>query len=359
MPPIPIKPDAEGVEAKHMTNTVRAVLVGCGSISGSWIRPAKTMPELEIVGLVDIVEEQARNRAVKFDLPDAAIGTDLGDMLAATRPEVVFDCTVPAAHEAVTLQALAAGCHVLGEKPMADSMASARRMVAAAQASGKLYAVIQNRRYAPEIRKLRQMVASGKLGPLTTINSDFYLAPHFGGFRDEMQHVLLLDMASHTFDMARFITGADPVAVHCHEWNPAGSWYAHGASAVAIFEMTGGLVYTYRGSWCADGLPTSWEGEWRVVGRQGTAKWDGAQSVGGQVVAKTEAFFSEYDQVEAPADIDPRLTDGHGALIREFIHCVQTGGTPGTICTDNIKSLAMVFGAIESAEQGRPVTITI
>jgi predicted dehydrogenase len=147
--------------------------------------------------------------------------------------------------------------------------------------------------------------------------------------------------------------------VHCHEWNPGGSWYAHGASAAAIFEMTDGLVYTYRGSWCADGLPTSWEGEWRVIGRQGTAKWDGAQSVGGQVVAKTEAFLSEYDNVEAPADIDPSLTDGHGALIREFLHCVRTGGMPGTICTDNIKSLAMVFGAIESAKQGRPVTITI
>src|SRR5690349_17235051 len=109
-----------------MNNPVRAVLVGCGSISGSWIRPAKNMPELEIVGLVDIVEEQARKRVVKFDLPNAAVGTDLGEMLAATRPDVVFDCTVPAAHEAVTLQALAAGCHVLGEKPLADSMASAR-----------------------------------------------------------------------------------------------------------------------------------------------------------------------------------------------------------------------------------------
>jgi hypothetical protein len=41
------------------------------------------------------------------------------------------------------------------------------------------------------------------------------------------------------------------------------------------------------------------------------------------------------------------------------VQCVRDGTTPGTICTDNIKSLAMVFSAIESAEQGRPVTIEI
>jgi hypothetical protein len=44
-------------------------------------------------------------------------------------------------------------------------------------------------------------------------------------------------------------------------------------------------------------------------------------------------------------------------LIKEFVRCVQTGGTPETICTDNIKSLAMVFGAIESAESRMPVEI--
>ena len=45
------------------------------------------------------------------------------------------------------------------------------------------------------------------------------------------------------------MTGADALAVTCHEFNPAWSWYRHGAGASAIFEMTGGLVFTYRGCW--------------------------------------------------------------------------------------------------------------
>ena len=48
---------------------------------------------------------------------------------------------------------------------------------------------------------------------------------------------------------------------------------------------------------------------------------------------------------------------GHGGVIRDFVRCVQTGATPETVCTDNIQSLAMVFGAIESAETGQRISI--
>src|SRR5207249_5593535 len=129
-----------------------------------------------------------------------------------------FDCTLPKAHKRVTLTALKHGCHVLGEKPMAENMRDAREMVAAAQRANRLYAVTTQRRYMPQIRAVRKLVESGKLGRLTTLNSDFYIGAHFGGFRDHMPHVLLVDMAIHHFDMARFISGADPVAVYCREW---------------------------------------------------------------------------------------------------------------------------------------------
>ena len=48
---------------------------------------------------------------------------------------------------------------------------------------------------------------------------------------------------------------------------------------------------------------------------------------------------------------------GHEGLIRDFVDCLRTGRTPETICTNNIKSLAMVFGAIESAMTRRVVDL--
>ena len=340
-----------------MPEPLTAVLVGCGGISRTWLRTLVTLDDVRLVALVDLDRDVAEARAEEFALEDVEIRTDLVGTLDEHRPDIVFDCTVPPAHHGVTLSALERGCHVLGEKPLAESLDHAREMVGAAEASGRLYAVMQNRRYDPNIRRLRAFMASGTLGRITTVNCDFYIGAHFGGFRDHMPHVLLVDMAIHTFDAARFLMGADPQAVYCHEWNPPGSWYDRDASAVAVFEMSEGIVYTYRGSWCAEGLNTSWESHWHVIGERGSVTWDGADGYRAQVVAGEGGFFSDWEDVDVPPFAEPGKVGGHDGAIREFVASVRTGQIPETICTDNIKSLAMVFGAVESAETGRRVQV--
>jgi predicted dehydrogenase len=340
-----------------MGNKVKAVLVGCGGISRTWLRGIAAIDGLELVGLVDIVREAAEQRADEFALTDVSIDSDLESMLHKKRPDVVFNCTIPEAHLDVTLTALNHGCHVLGEKPLADSMEHAREMVAAAGQANKLLAIIQNRRFDPNIRRLSRFLRGGTIGELTMLNSDFYIGAHFGGFRDHMEHVLLLDMAIHTFDAARLIAGADPVAVYCKEWNPAGSWYDHDASAVVIYQMDNGLVYTYRGSWCAEGVNTTWECDWRVIGQKGSVTWDGAEGFTAQVVSKTGGFFSEMADLQMPPLNPEDKIGAHGGQIADFVDCVRTGRIPETICTDNIKSLAMVFAAIESAQRNQEIAV--
>jgi predicted dehydrogenase len=339
-----------------MQQPLSVVLAGCGAISRAWLKAIQEMPDVKMVGFVDLYPQTAQERAAEFGWTDVASGSDLAAMLDATHPDCVFDCTVPESHVNVTLTALQHGCHVLGEKPLADSMENARRSVAAAEAAGKIYAVIQNRRYDPNLLRLCDFLASGAIGEVTTVDADFYIGAHFGGFRDHMRHVLLLDMAIHTFDAARKIAGADPLAVYCHEWNPTASWYDQDASAVAIFEMSGGLVFTYRGSWCSEGLNTTWESEWRIIGTKGSVRWNGADGFQAQVVAETGGFFSKWDDLVLPPPPEGVVT-GHAGVIRDFVDCVRTGGTPQTVASDNIKSLAMVFGAIASAEQQQRVSM--
>ena len=340
----------------HSIPKIRTVLVGCGSMSGIWLEATLALEQVEIVGLVDVVEAAARQKATQYGLEQATIGTDLQVVLQQTAPDAVFNCTIPEAHYDVTMLSLAHGCHVLSEKPLADSMARAHEMVAAAQKANKIFAVIQNRRYDPAIRRMTHFLASRTVGSLTTINSDFYIGAHFGGFRDSMPHVLLLDMAIHSFDAARLLTGADAVSVYCREWNPQGSWYEHDASAIAIFEMSNGIVYTYRGSWCAEGLPTSWECDWRFVAQKGSAVWDGGEHTRIQVVKETGGFISSYNDLSLPP-YEASNIGGHAGIIQEFFTCIQNGTQPETRADDNIKSLAMVFGAIESAEKGQKVRI--
>jgi predicted dehydrogenase len=151
-----------------------------------------------------------------------------------------------------------------------------------------------------------------------------------------MAQPLLVDMAIHAFDAARFLLAADPVSVSCRTWNPSWSWYAGDACAAAVFEMTGGARYVYHGSWCSPGAETSWNGEWRVSAERGTARWDGDNHPDGPAV-------------EAPSGIA-------GAL-RVFVEALESGVTPMGEVHGNVLSLAMVEAAVDSAARDRPVLI--
>jgi predicted dehydrogenase len=285
---------------------LRGVVVGAGYLGPFWARELVESPETELVGWVDLDAARVRAAAEAARLDGLPTGDSLGRMLADQEPDFVVNVTAPGAHHPVTLAALGHGAAVLSEKPMATSLAEAREMVAAAEAAGRLLMISQNRRYMPELRAFRENVR--ELGTLSSIGCEFFrhhkedAAEFLLGFPQP----LLLDMAIHLFDAARAITGADPVSVYCESYNPPWSWYAGPAAAVAVFEMTGALRFSFTGNWAAPGNATSWTGAWRVVGEHGTATWDGEEA-------------------------DPRPPDrflGLEGALADFVDALRTGAAP-------------------------------
>jgi len=333
----------------------KAVVVGAGGISGAWFVPL-IYEKIDIAAVVDVRLDAAKKCCEYYDL-DCETSTDLKSTLKRTQPDFVVDLTVPEAHASVTCTALRAGCHVIGEKPMASSMAEARRMVRTAEQTGKLYMVSQSRRWERKHESIRRAIARAKLGHLTTANCDFYIGAHFSGFRAKMPSPLILDMAIHHFDLARLMTAKDPVAVYAMEFNPKGSWYKGDAAASCVFEMTDGVVFTYRGSWCAEGCSTSWHGDWRLVGERGTIVYERDEPPRGETVASKGGWQRGMKPLTLPK---PALeySGMHGAL-REMLTFLRTGKKPQTECHDNIKSLAMVFAAIESARKRRRIPVRV
>lgn len=334
----------------------KAVLVGAGVMGRNWARNIMGCDGAELAGWVDIRPGSAGSAADELGVGLGYVGESLEEALGTVRPDFVVDVTVPEAHHGVTLTALRAGVAVLGEKPMASTMEDAREMVAASEKFNCLYMVSQSRRYDAGLHAFRRLI-EGHTGGVGILNADFYLGPHFGGFRDEMASPLLLDMAIHSFDQARYLSGADPVSVYCEEFNPPWSWYGGNACATALFEMSGGLRFTYRGSWCAEGRSTSWECDWRAVGPRGSATWDGAALPVADVVTVGGGFMSETDT--RTAELEEGLALGIAGSLRDFLKALQDGGTPMGECHDNIKSLAMVFAAVESANTGQRVPVRV
>jgi predicted dehydrogenase len=334
----------------------RIVVAGCGKMANTWVEYAMSRVDAEIVALVDIKQDNARALAAHHGL-DSKIYSDVSEAIRASDANLVFNTTLPAAHPEIVIKSLRLGCNVLGEKPMANSIEEAEEMVKAAEESGCTYAVMQNRRYNKNIRALKELLTQDTIGKPTFTCADFFLGPHFGGFRDLMEHPLILDMSIHTFDQARFITGADAVSVYCHEFNPSGSWYHGDAAAACVFEMSDGSVFSYRGSWCAEGAPTSWESLWRITGAKGTAIWDGLNLPYCEipVPSKENKFLNDNKQIEGKPLWQGR--EGHFGCLDEMFSALLEDRRPETDCTDNIKSMKMVFASLESAEKQQKINI--
>ncbi|WP_409343051.1 Gfo/Idh/MocA family protein [Paenibacillus sp. MBLB4367] len=336
--------------------TNKIVIVGCGNMSHAWVKTALARQDAEIVALVDIKEESAKRLSEAFSL-DVPFFTDVQEAIRGTNATLVFDVSIPEARKQIVTASLEAGCDVFSEKPMAVSLGDARELAAAAERSDRTYAVMQNRRYTKGIRALKGLLAEGTIGQPGMVCADFFLGPHFGGFRDAMASPLLLDMAIHTFDQARFLIGSDPVSVYCAEFNPAGSWYQGSAAAVCLFEFADGSVFSYRGSWCAEGAPTSWEAAWRITGSGGTAMWDGSAPPYAEIPVSggQSSLIRETRRTEAPLSWPGEV--GHAGCLEEMFAARQAGRRAETDCTDNLKSIAMVFGALESSAKGVKVSL--
>ncbi|AOX44901.1 Gfo/Idh/MocA family protein [Microbacterium sp. BH-3-3-3] len=329
------------------TGPLRVVLVGAGAMGRMWMQTIDASPDAELVGVVDLDTDFAATSLTLAGLDATAyvIGTNVTEVAARTQAQAVINVTVPGAHLSVGTEALNAGLAVLSEKPVAPTVRDALKLAEVARESGQLLMVSQSRRYLGGLSRLREHV--NQLGEIGFASTQFFRAPHFGGFREEMDHVLLVDMAIHAFDAARFVLDQDPVAVYCRESNPGWSWFADGAAATAIFEMSGGATYTYTGSWCSDGFETSWNGAWRISGAQGTALWSGE---GDPTVEFADGVALE------PVQVDDGPEEIAGALA-EFVSALRTGAWPSGEVHSNILSLAMVEAATRSAELSRRVTI--
>ena len=322
---------------------IRTLVVGAGGMGRGWIATIGASPDAELVGVVDI--DTARAAEAVASSPVQVFADVAGALAAGLEPDLLVDVTVPEAHHPVTLAALRAGVPVLGEKPAAATLAQAVQLAAAADLAGIPFVVSQNRRFEPHAQSARAAVQL--IGKPGLVDVSFTKAPHFGGFREEMDHVLLLDMSIHHFDYLRHALADDPVVeVYCDEFNPSWSWFAHGAATTVLFRFASGGRASYTASWCSPGAETSWNGQWRFSGPAGTVVWDGDH-------APTVDVPTAPD-ITAPIVGGPT---GLAASLAAMIEHLRGGPVPSTTVRDNVLSLALVFAAIESAELHRPVSV--
>ena len=147
--------------------TVKVGIIGCGGIANGKHMPSlKKVPGCEMVAFCDIVKERAEKAAKDFGTPDAKVYTDYKELLADKSIDVVHVCTPNRSHSFITVDALESGKHVMCEKPMAINSAEAKKMVDAAERTGKLLSIGYQSRFRQDSEYLKAEAESGTFGDI-------------------------------------------------------------------------------------------------------------------------------------------------------------------------------------------------
>jgi predicted dehydrogenase len=142
-------------------NPLRVGIVGAGVISGQYSTSLAKLPQLRVTAVADLDTTRAEALAVQHE---GARATSLPELLAADDVDVVLNLTLPRTHADVALQALAAGKHVYGEKPLAMTVAEGREVVKAAAAAGLRVGCAPDTVLGTGVQTARALVDAGEIG---------------------------------------------------------------------------------------------------------------------------------------------------------------------------------------------------
>ena len=334
---------------------LRLIQVGMGGWGRDWARMLAREGELaQTVAWVDVQPSMLHQLQRDLGLgADRCFGT-LDAALAAVDADAVLVTTALGGHLPVVLAALAAGKHVLVEKPFAPSLREAREAVELAEAQHTVLMVSQNYRFYPAAQQAAALIREGALGPVGAVSVQFRkyanIRPRTSNRHYTLKHPLLMDMSIHHFDLLRFVLNGEPQTITCHAWNPPWSNFSDPAAASATITFDTGAVVSYAGSWVSTAPPTTWAGAWQIECADGVLSWTGRNDNSLAADALTVQLRGKRPR-RVPLD-EPRYWDRAGA-VEAFAAAIGTGGEPASSGRDNLGSLALMFAAIESAETGQ------
>jgi predicted dehydrogenase len=200
----------------------RYAIVGTGVRGiGMWGRPIlRDYSDLvEFVGLCDInpLRVEVAKKQIGVSCPTF---TNFDEMLAKAKPDVVMVTTVDAFHSEYLVRTMERGIDVMTEKPMVIDENQCRAVLAAEKKTGRKVIVTHNYRYAPKHQKIKELLMSGEIGTVTSVDFNWFLDTSHGADYFRRWHrlraksgSLWVHKASHHFDLINWWLAADPVQV--------------------------------------------------------------------------------------------------------------------------------------------------
>ena len=348
---------------------LRLGVIGTGGMANAHANEFKKLKGVRLVACADVVPERAKAFAEKHGIP-ASYG-DYREMLTAEALDAVTNVTIDAAHAEVALAVIGKGLPILSEKPLATTLADARKMAAAARKAGVVNMVNFSYRNSSGLQAACQLMKTGKLGRVMHVESSYLqswlISRGWGDWRQapgmtwrlSTKHGsagVLGDLGCHIYDLTTLLAG-DIASIDCRlktfdkgvRGNRLGEYVLDANdSFVSTVEFANGAIGTVHSSRWATGHMNSLR--CRVHGDKGAIEID------------LDRAYDEYRLCFGPAAIDKpewktvkcKPTPN---VYQRFVRAIAAGKSDGNDFANGAKIQAYLHYSFESNKKRGPVAV--
>jgi UDP-N-acetylglucosamine 3-dehydrogenase len=303
-----------------VVNVLKVGVVGVGAMGKNHARVYSTLPGCELVGVADLNEKSARSIAGTYS---TKAFTDY-KKLVGEGVEAVTIAVPTSLHAEVASYFLKKGIHCLIEKPIASNVEDGRRIIREAKENKVKLMVGHIERFNPAVQKTKEIIADGLLGKILIISSR-----RVGPFAPRIIDVgIIIDLATHDIDIARYFYGKEPVAVYSKFGSIKHKEEDH---AIMLLDFGNGSA--------------SIEVNWFTPHKVRTAVITGTEGI-----AYVDYIEQQVTLFNAQWKMEPKVEKGEPlkAELENFVDCIREDKEPLVSGEEGLKTLKVALEVLES-----------
>jgi len=327
-------------------------VIGCGGMGRSHAGHFAALPDVEVVACADVNAEAAQRLAAPHNARPYA---DAQQLLDDPRVNIVAICTPTPFHAELTEAAARHGKHVFCEKPIARTLADARRAIEAVTSAGVRFMVGHVLRFFPEYALAKRLLDQGAVGRpavvRTTRNSGHPRTADDWFGDPDMSGGVLVDMIIHDFDFLLWCLGAAE-RVYCRALTYRGPALTDYALATVRFKSR--VIAHIEGSWAHP--PGTFFTKLEIAGDRGLLDYDS------QAASPLQVWRKAVGDEKAPGVVvpeSPLAQSPYQLEVCEFMSSVRAGREPSVTPQEAYDALELALAALESSRRGQAVTLPL
>jgi len=343
-----------------MDKKIKVGIIGSGFIADHHIYSYKQLPNVEIIGVSSLLEEQATKLLKKYDL-SVKLYTDYKELLKQDA-DAISICVPNFVHREVTVDVLESGKHALVEKPLAQNAEEGKKMIDAEKSSNKRIFYCENNMYAPTFSKVKEILEEGAIGDIYMgRGKEQHSGPHSGWFykKDKAGGGALVDLGIHDIACLVWYLGCDVTEVFCQTKTIKPDRGEFGKcevedNAVGVLYFENDAQVVIEESWTA---PGGYDMRFELFGTEGQIKVAptfsnliSVYSESGYGYAVEKASSTAGWTFPVPAEA---WNFGYPQEIKYFMECISENKKPLTDGNYGLKIISIVDTMYKSAQSGK------